>query len=1039
MAGLTSAGLLAGGISGSGNWMVYAAETEATSETEATAETEAVAATEAAEETEAAAESADPAKVSEEGTTFPEAYPEEALVVDSEEVMEEKITALISAMTQEEKFSLLGGSGTGSQGDAGTLPGVPRLGVPQLRMYDGPAGVSSLYDTTNPPIEQMLASTWDTDLAYDYGKIHGSENKAIGGNVQLGSQIDVTRNPYFGRAKDQMGEDPFLLSDLAAAETKGIQDQNVIAVLKHFAAFAQDATPATNTNVEVSEQALHELYLPAFESAVQEGGAGGVMSSYNMINGTFASANEYLQLDVLREMWGFKGFTVTDWGGNDGFTLNKGTDIEMPNANSNSQEATEEMIASGELTQETVDNAVHHVLYAYGKAGYLGLVELDENGKVKEEAGRTEPIQLAADTEKLAEVREENSLIAREVAEEGAVLLKNENDVLPLKTDEGQTVAVVGLNGMNLISGIGGERSYGTISKMTSPYEELSNRLGEENVEGQVGIDIIGEAVPADYLYLDAEGEEKGVKRTYGIAGNEGSQADQQGQVQMFGSQEATPMGDHEIGEDTGIVDATIDFTTGTIDGKANKTYKIEGADEGTANAFTKESGAVYTWTTYLEAPEDGEYSLILEGIGGSIAANIEISAEETLSLGTSDTRQGAQWPSDSVVCTETGMSIKGEKVTLEAGKRYKVTVTAQATLEEKDLQVRLAWITPSKKSENYENALKAAEENDTVVVFAYHEGSGPAETLEETTLSLDAEQEQMILDVAERAHENGNKVVVVLNNDTAVTMGNWIDQVDGLLEMYFPGQEGGVATAEILTGEVNPSGKLAYAIPKEDTDTMITCSEEAFADQDVEEAGKAYTEEDYQKEIKMGRYEDLDEAKEGMGENRIMHTSKYSEGIYTGYRWYDEYEIEPLYDFGYGLSYTTFEYSDMTVEEKKEDGEQAGYDVTFTVTNTGDVTGSEIAQVYLGEVEVPEGVQMAKYQLCGYEKLEDMEPGESRTVTVHVDERALSYWYTDGEAIEREDGTSDKWTLAEGSRKIYVGASSDNLLMEQEIQVTGN
>lgn len=134
--------------------------------------------------------------------TFPEYYPDEALVVDDEDTIEKKITALINAMTQEEKFTFLGGSGTGDQGNAGSLPGVGRLGVPESKMYDGPAGVLSLYDTTNPPIEQMLASTWDGDMAYGYGKISGSENKAIGGNMQLGIQIDITRNPYFGRAKD---------------------------------------------------------------------------------------------------------------------------------------------------------------------------------------------------------------------------------------------------------------------------------------------------------------------------------------------------------------------------------------------------------------------------------------------------------------------------------------------------------------------------------------------------------------------------------------------------------------------------------------------------------------------------------------------------------------------------------------------------------------------------------------------------------------------------------------------------------------------
>lgn len=1011
-------------VGGSGNvHTVYAADAEAT---EDAAEADA---TEADTSEEAGAEETD--KV-----TFPEYYPDEALVVDDEDTIEKKITALISAMTQEEKFSFLGGSGTGDQGNAGSLPGVGRLGVPESKMYDGPAGVLSLYDTTNPPIEQMMASTWDEDMAYGYGKISGSENKAIGGNMQLGIQVDITRNPYFGRAKDQMGEDPYLLSDLAAAEAKGIQDENAIAVLKHYAAFAQDANPSTNTNVEVSEQALHELYLPAFEAAIKEGGAAGVMSSYNMINGSFASSNEYLQLDVLRDMWNFKGFTITDWGGNDGFTLNKGTDIEMPNVNSNSQENTEAKIEAGEITQDTVDEAVHHVLYAYAKAGYLGLVQLDADGNALEEEGRTEPIKLEGSEEKLAEVREENSGIAREIAEEGGVLLKNEDSVLPLNTEDDKTVAVIGLNGMNLISGVGGERSYGTISKMTSPYKALTDLVGEDKVEGQVGIDMAGTAIPAENLFLTEDGEENGVARTYGIAGNEGSSADVQGQMKAFGSQEATPMGDHEIGEDTGIVDTTIDFTTGTVNGEANRTYKNEGADEGTATAFTKDSGAVYTWTTWLEAPEDGTYSLILEGIGGSVAANIEVAEDNTLSYGVANINQGTQWPADSVICTETGMDIVSNEAELEAGKRYKVTVTAQAELDEKDLQVRFAWITPSQKTENYDNALKAAENNDTVVVFAYKKNEAPADTVEESTLALDAEQEQMILDVAEHAHENGNKVVVVLNNDTAVTMENWIDQVDGLLEMYFPGQEGGVATAELLTGTVNPSGKLAYAIPKKDTDTMVTISQEALDAQDQETEGAAYTDEDYEKEVKMGRYSSIEEAKEAMGENRTNHTADYSEGIYTGYRWYDENDIEPQYDFGYGLSYTTFEYSDLTVEESTEGSDTVGYDVTFTVTNTGDVAGTETAQVYLGEAEVPEGVQMAKYQLCGYERVEDLQPEESRTVTIHVDERALSYWNTDGELQEREDGIKDKWTVAEGERTVYVGAASDNLILQENIDV---
>lgn len=167
------------------------------------------------------------------------------------------------------------------------------------------------------------------------------------------------------------------------------------------------------------------------------------------------------------------------------------------------------------------------------------------------------------------------------------------------------------------------------------------------------------------------------------------------------------------------------------------------------------------------------------------------------------------------------------------------------------------------------------------------------------------------------------------------------------------------------------------------------------------------------------------------------MHNAYYDEGILTGYRWYDENNIEPMFDFGHGLSYTTFKYSDMEVKEKADDGESVGYDVTFTLTNTCDVKGSEVAQIYLGEAEVPSGVQMAKYQLAGYERVEDLEPGESRKVTVHVSQRSLSYWNTDGDLKENSEGTKDKWTVAEGERKIYVGAAEDDLILNATVNVT--
>ncbi|SJX71892.1 Beta-glucosidase [Enterococcus faecium] len=977
-------------------------------------------------------------KATSEEKKFPAVYPKSALTVDNKASIKKKVKALLKAMTQEEKFSLLGGNGTGNEGNAGYLKGVPRLGIPESKMYDGPAGVLYLSDTTNPPIEQLVAATWSGKLAYKYGQIHSSENKAIGGNIQLGSQYDITRSYFFNRAKDQFGEDPYLLRKLAVEETKGIQDENVIAVLKHLAVFSQDATPATNTNIKISEQALHEIHLPGFEDSVTEANALGVMSSYNMVNGTFASSNSYLQNDVLRGMWNFPGFTVTDWGGNDGFTLDKGTTIEMPALSNNSQESAEQKIKDGKITQKTIDKAVEEVLYALGDAGYLGLVKLDDDGSVIVEESRTKAIKLKTDKKALEKAKEKNSKESRKIAQSGGVLLKNENQSLPLDTDKDNTVGVIGLNGMNLISGIGGERSYGTLEKMTSPYDALVNQLGEDKVDGEVGIDIIGEAIPNENLFLSDKSGKHGVQRTFGVAQSEGSSKNVQGQEKTSGASKETKMGDHKVGEDTGIVDKEINFNTGKINNKPNKTYLSKNADEGTANSFPLDSGAAYTWSTYLEAPEDGEYTISLQGIGGTVSGSMTV-GDDDIDFGISDVNQGTQWPSDSVVPNETGMSISNNKVTLKKGQRYKIQIHGIAELKEKDLQVKLAWITPSQKKKNYEGALRAAKENKTVVMFAYQEKATLGDSIESSTLALDKDQEDLLIEVAKTAKENNNKVVVVLNNSTPVTMERWIDKVDGLLEMYFPGQEGGTATADLLTGKVNPSGKLAYTIPKKDTDTLLTHSQELWDNNNLKEKGEERDDDYYLAQAKVLGVKTVEEAKEkmaSMGMDGTINTSDYSEGIYTGYRWYDEMNIDPQYEFGFGLSYSKFEYTDLSVKPSSGEGEKVGFDVTFEIKNTGDVTGTEIAQVYLGETNVPSNVQIAKNQLAGFSRVENIKPGETRQVTIHVDERSLSYWDESSELEEQSNGTKGKWTVAEGERTLSIGSSSRSFFLQEKVNV---
>lgn len=222
------------------------------------------------------------AQGNDEAVSFPEVYSRDLVIPMTDDAeISKKVDALVKTMTREEKFAFMGSNGTGNEGNAGALVGCPRLGVPTIKMYDGPAGLLYTEDTTNPPQEQMLAATWSDEMARLYGEVVSRENQAIGGSMMLSAQLDIQRQPQFARTKDQLGEDSTLLSALADDLVEGMTSEGGIAVLKHYGAFAQNANPGSNTNVEVDEQTLHETYLAGFESAVRSDAAIGVMSSYN--------------------------------------------------------------------------------------------------------------------------------------------------------------------------------------------------------------------------------------------------------------------------------------------------------------------------------------------------------------------------------------------------------------------------------------------------------------------------------------------------------------------------------------------------------------------------------------------------------------------------------------------------------------------------------------------------------------------------------------------------------------------------------------
>lgn len=972
-------------------------------------------------------------------------YVEKAhLKPESDEILTKKVNALLAQMTREEKMNLCHGH-TNPEGmqvaNAGYNPGVPRLGVPEIRMYDGPAGVTSVYETTGLPVQEMLAASWDTELAYKYGKVEGSENFAISGNTQLGSQFDVVRVPQFSRDKDMLGEDPFLTTALAVEETKGIQDAGAVATLKHFgvASIGTDMQDAADQIVD--EQTLHEMYFPPFEAAAKEGRAGAFMCCYNKFNGAYASANEYAQKTVMRDMWGYKGYMMSDWGANHGLTTGKGMDMEMPNGTYNSNERLELGLKKGRIVWEDIEKAAFHVLYGMGMAGYLSYVELDDNGNVKIEEGRTEPIRMKDRyTQSVKDgLLNENAEICLEIARKGAVLLKNENNTLPLTEQDytgDNSVALIGLGAEYLLSGSGQERSYGRISRMKAPVTELKNLVGQDaNITSAVAMDFLGKTIPGDCLYQDSSCTQQGLVRSYGVPESESempaflamimanhqkadapkppfdgpapdmggggkefkgvasAEDDDDSDMPAFMPQWSNSLAGDMSGFETGsfcTVDEVIEFTCGTSDGKINQNYK----NAGDGNAFPK--GSCYTWNGYLKVPTSGEYTLILQAIGGNTAFKINLDGEKFVTIGSTELREGAQWPWGSLVCTPEGMEIHGSNVNLHAGRAYPIRLCVNASIKEKDLQVRLSYITPEQRKADYEIALAKAKQAKKVFYFLSEDygfrplGAPMGFSGMSGLASMDIPENQLnLIRDLKSAMTSDAQLILVHNNGQLYALGQVEPLADGILNVWTPGQEGGRAIAELLTGIVNPSGKMALTVPAKDTDTLVS---------DTPEHRKTR----YESYIKDGK--------------KVID---FDEGIFSGYRWYEKEHVTPLYPFGHGLSYTSFTYSDLKVDGTK---------VTFTVTNTGSVTGTEIAQVYLGAGQVPEGVQMAAKALCGFARIENLTPGESRTVTVTIPERSFCYWNTAGDLVTRPDGTRDKWVKTEGTRAIMVGSSSSDL-----------
>jgi beta-glucosidase len=751
-------------------------------------------------------------------------------------------------MTLDEKLSFVSGRvDPEDRGAAGYVPGVARLGIPPLRLTDGPAGVRSLTRTgsTAMPAPVQLASTFDDGLAREYGAVMGRDTRAWGMDVLLGPMVNTIRVPFAGRNFETFSEDPFLTSRMGAAETRGIQDEGAIATVKHFAANNQEADRAT-VDARVSDQTLREIELPGYEAAI-DAGAGAVMCAYNSVNGRHNCGNSGLLQHILKKEWGFTGWVMSDWGAARAATdLTAGLDQEMYNIGPTKAHLTTELkdaIEDGRIPESTLDGAVTRIV---GQMERFGLLD---------GAATARPQRDAASAAKVAQT----------VAEKGAVLLKNDDGALPL-TDDDRSLGLIGPTAKTPKIGGGGSAKV-VPESAASPLDTIAARAGAGvRVEHAMGIDLEGAPIPASDL------------------------------------SPASPL---------------------DADGSA-----------------TVAAGKSLSYSGTLTVPTDGDYTFIFT----------------PPTYGPLTVGDGAL----SLFCILEACS---GTVHLTAG-THKLSFTGINGMSE-SAPMRLTWVTPESAAREKAEAVALAKRVATPIVFAYDEGT---ESSDRSTLTLPAHQDELIEAVAD-ANPN---TVVVLNTGSSITM-PWLADVDAVLDMYYPGQNGAEATARLLYGDVNPAGRLTQTFPATDEQTPFAGDPSTYP-----------------------------------GVDGVEH---YAEGIFVGYRWYDRENVDPLFSFGHGLSYTSFSYSDLAVAPSR-----GGLEVSFNVRNTGARAGAEVPQVYVGGAASATAPQ-ARRALAGYERIE-LAAGQTRRVTIPVAPRQLSHWST----------VDSRWSLPADARTVSVGSSSRDL-----------
>jgi len=807
--------------------------------------------------------------------------------------VEQDVETLLAKMTLPEKVSLAHASGKFH------INAIERVGIPEMWLSDGPHGVRHQIErhtwasagwtddhATYLPHLTSVAASWDPEIARLHGQVLGAEARDRKKDFILGPGVNLARLPLYGRNFEYMGEDPILAAKLVVPQIKAIQANDVAATVKHYALNTQELN-RTGVNAKPDERTLREVYLPAFEAAVKEGGVLGMMGSYNEYYGTNANQSKHLVMDILKGEWGYQGVLLTDWHVdiNTYDAAVNGLDLEMGTKVDDYQDyflakPFLAMIEAGKIPESVADEKARRILRVQHSIGMY-----DENRLPG--ARNTKAHQVAA----------------RKIATEGVVLLKNDlvgtKTVLPLDTKQVKSILVLGPNADKQHGTGGGSSEVKSLYEVT-PLEGLKAKFGDDvNITVMRARSSELAAIASDYV--------ESRHWTGTPAWN----------VSYFNDSARK-----NLIEESWIVDST---------------FAAKGANNAQHITMSAKIKPLTTGLHQLNVESIGDFTL---RINGEVVIAHQVSDEES---------------HDIAYLTHDIELIENESYAFEIQYDGRDNFT-------------LGWNAPGELFSSEAEYIAAAKQADAVIYFGGLSHGDDRESIDRPDMKLPNSQDEIISKLI-AANE---KTVVFLVAGSAVEM-PWVEQANAIVWGWYGGMEAGHAFADILTGDVNPSGKMPITLPARLEDTAP---------------------------IALNDYN----AKESL----------YTEGVFIGYRWFEQQNIKPTFTFGHGLSYSEFSLTDITLSAPSISADEE-ITVTVKVTNIGKVAGAEVVQLYLHDKEA--SVVRPIKELKGFSKV-FLAPGESRVVSISLNKRDLSFW----------DVNTNDWLAETGEFEILLGTSLDDI-----------